>query len=356
MSDREHLVPLRAVVKGRAADLERALRASGGDPEGFLSFCARHGLTGYVYRTLTELDLLTALPPRLRDSTRLLHIRQWARSERLARELAELHEACDRRGVDILCLKGPLLAQRFYGDIDARAMADLDVLVRDERDLDRVGRLLSESGYARAYGLFLGRRLSRYFTHHFQYCKGDIPVEVHWVFQRHFTFNIDYGRVWDSAAGVSFRGRVYRAPSVEYELVLRIIGALTDLQIGGLTLRAFVDMYKILTSIGDDIDWDEFFAQRRRERIFSSSTYFLRLLFDIFDCRAELGRLGDYLERSHGSARPSLDIGFQGALHSDHLSWRQKLAALRLYDTSLAGALGWWALSLPFRLAVYRGA
>jgi hypothetical protein len=304
---------------------------------------------------LTELGLVTALPSRLRDSTRLLHIRQWARSERLARELAELHEACDRLGVDILCLKGPLLAERFYGDIDARAMADLDLLLRDERDLDRLECALLETGYVRAYGLFLGSRLSRRFTHHFQYRKGEIPVEVHWVFQRHFSFAIDYRRVWASAASVSFRGRTYRAPSAEYELVLRIIGALTDLQVGGLTLRPFVDMYKILTSRGDELDWDEFFAQRRRERIFSSSTYFLRLLLDVFDCRAELSHLGDYLERSPGTARPSLDIGLQGALHSDHLDWRQKLAALRLYDTSLAGALGWWALSLPFRVAVYRG-
>ena len=92
----------------------------------------------------------------------------------------------------------------------------------------------------------LGQRLSRRFTHHFEYRREDIPVEVHWVLQQHFSFALDYPRLWRESERSSFRGRRYRRLSAEYELVVHILSLLTDLQVGKLTLKSFVDMYRIL--------------------------------------------------------------------------------------------------------------
>ena len=231
-------------------------------------------------------------------------------------------------------------------------MSDLDLLVRGGRDLRRVERLLLEDGYARRSGLLGGRRHSMRFTHHFEYRKGDVSVEVHWVLQRHFTLAIDEDQVWRSATRVGFRGDIYRAASDEYELVLQILGVFTDLQVGRLGLKPFVDMYRLLKLLADDLDWEAFFRRRARERLASIAAYVLALLLDVMDCGDEHPArcLRETLERR----RVPRSAGLRYVLNGRRLDARQKLAALRLYETSLPRALGWWALSLPFRLAVYR--
>jgi hypothetical protein len=251
----------------------------------------------------------------------------------------------------VLFLKGPLLAQRFYGGLEGRAAADLDLFVRS-RELSRVEALLLEAGYAPAFRVLLNRRLSRYFAHHFEYRRLGLPLDVHWEFQRHFTFAIDYGRVWRSASRVELRGREYEVVSDEYELVLQILGVLTDLQVGKLALRSLVDIHRILRCLDPLTDWPEFLARRQRERILRPSVYILALVVDLLRCGAEFPALRAALEPSLRHL-PSTDLGVRAALESRPLSAGQKLLALRMYESPVAATLSWWLLSLPFRLAVY---
>jgi hypothetical protein len=232
-------------------------------------------------------------------------------------------------------------------------MADLDVLTQSERDFARLEQLLLDQGYLPGYRLFLGRRLSRSFTHHFHYFRDGLTVEAHWVMQRHCSFRIDYDRVWSTTTTVDFRGRSYQVLSAEYELVLRILGALTDLQVGRLTLKPFVDMYTIVRAT-PLVDWNEFFWWRRREKIFDCSRYFLNLLLELFDCHGELEQLAQArgLQGAAGQGSPTARL--QVVLNSRRFDWRQKLTAIRLYETALPTSLAWWAISLPFRLAVYQ--
>jgi hypothetical protein len=60
-------------------------------------------------------------------------------------------EALERDGIRALPLKGPLLAERLYGDVGLRPSEDVDVLVA-VADLERAGRSLGELGYARVGG------------------------------------------------------------------------------------------------------------------------------------------------------------------------------------------------------------
>jgi hypothetical protein len=45
----------------------------------------------------------------------------------------------------------------------------------------------------------------------------------------------------------------------------------------------------------------------------------------------------------------------RAVLESRKVDVGQKLLAFRLYESSLAAALSWWLVSLPFRFAVYAG-
>ncbi|HEX6106794.1 MAG TPA: nucleotidyltransferase family protein [Gemmatimonadales bacterium] len=342
---------LRACVREDEAALRAALTSPATDVAGCLAFAHEHRLAGFVWARVERLGLTGLLPPAQLAAAAAGALFERARSERLTAELRRLGELLQADGVPVLFLKGPLLARRFYGGLDARAAADLDLFIRSP-DLARVEALLGAAGYAPAFRVLLSRRLSRYFTHHFEYRRDGLPLDVHWAFQRHFSFAIDYRRVWTTTERAELGGRVYEVLSPEYELVLQLLGIQTDLQVGKLALRSAVDVYHILRAMEGAIDWGEFCARRGRERILRPSAYVLAMVLELLHCREEFPALAAALEPAL-SELPSTSPGVRAALDSRTRSPGQKLLALRLYETPLAAALSWWLVSLPFRLAVY---
>jgi hypothetical protein len=86
-------------------------------------------------------------------------------------------ETLDRDGIRALPLKGPLLAERLYGDPGLRPSEDIDVLV-PVADLERAGRSLGELGYLRA-GDRGGAEPPT--LHHTYVSPADLPaVDLHW--------------------------------------------------------------------------------------------------------------------------------------------------------------------------------
>src|SRR6185503_20158145 len=92
----------------------------------------RHGVAPLVSSVLEDLRP-NAVPPdaaeRLADERRKT---AW-HSGILAEALCELAGELGGRGVDVMPLKGPVLAESLYGDPSLRPCRDLDVLVRAEQ-------------------------------------------------------------------------------------------------------------------------------------------------------------------------------------------------------------------------------
>jgi putative nucleotidyltransferase-like protein len=346
------LALLRSLVRGDVEALRHALSDPATDVAGFLGFARRHQLGAYVYRTLRQLGLISILPPEMVAGAKAASLIERALSERLAQEMHELGELFDRGDARVMFIKGPLFAQRFYGSLDARGLFDLDVLIQAPGDIETIEALLLEAGFERAYHVPASRRLGQYFAHHFEYRRESLPLDVHWALQRHFTFAIDYARIWATSTRIGLKGHTYEATSDEYELVLQILGVVTDLQVGRLKLRSLVDVYRILRTVEGTLDWGDFFSWRDRERILRASVYVLSVVLDVLDCRDEFPRLGTHLESTLPSLPPT-DLAFRAVMQSRPFDLAQKLLALRLYDARLAASLSWWLVSLPFRLAVY---
>jgi hypothetical protein len=343
------LALLRALLRGDRSGLASLLQCPPDRVAAALDCLERQRLLGYTYRSLERLGLADRLTPALRTPARAAYLRQWVQNERLAGELVRLAERCEAGGVRMLSVKGPLLAQRFYGDLGARWMADLDLLVRSYADADRLETLLRADGYVPTHGVLLGRRLSQLFTHHFAYRREATTVELHWALQRHVSLRFDYARLWAEAEPIELHGRTLRAPSAEYQLVLQIVGILTDLQVGTLTLKPLVDLYAIARGSGDVMDWAGFLHRRRGEGLHTASVHALAALVELLGSADGLPGLAAALDGVRARGVPVLRYALAGS----RVDARQKLAGLRLFDTPLPVALGWWALSLPFRLTVH---
>jgi hypothetical protein len=344
---------LRSLVKGDANSARNRLVDPAFDVNAFLRFAYRHQLATYVYSTLRGMDLVDALPRAVRTSVKASALRERGRIERLVAVQREVAAALVAAGIDVLFLKGPLLSHRYYGSVEARSIADLDILVADPSDLPRVQGLLVQLGFEPSFHVPLSMRLTLRFAHHFEYRRDDLPLDVHWVLQRHFTFALDHARIWKTAVRVSMEdGQTYLATSDEYELVLQILGVITDLQIGKLTLRPVVDIYRIMKTLERTQSWSEFLARREPEHIRRPCVYVLELALEVLDCGEEFASLASLLAARPASLPPT-EPAFHALIQSRPFNFRQKLLALRTYETSLPAALAWWLLSLPFRLGVY---
>jgi len=341
---------VRALVLEDADAVTRALSDPATDVATFLRFAHQHRLAAFCYSTLHRLGLTRLLPPAMLTAMRVAALRERATAERLRAALLELRELLD--GAEVLFIKGPLFADRYYAGRDARTMNDLDILIRTPAELDRVEHRLFGAGFTRAFHLPFGRRLARHFAHHFEYRWGRLQLDVHWALQTHVTFAIDDARIWETATSVAIEGRAFKTLSDEYELVLQIVGLLTDLQVGKLRLRSIVDIHQVVRTLDSGVDWDAFLARRKAEGLHRSTIYALALMLDVLACRHRFGSLAARLDPLRAHLPPTAD-GLRAILASRPLDASHKILALRLYDAPLWASAGWWAASLPVRLAVY---
>lgn len=131
-----------AVERGGAAPIAEALRAE--KEEEIAAFAiSTQGLSALVSR----LEGARALPAALSDFLFAENLRCAARAVRLFETLAGTIYTLRASGVEVVALKGAALAFFHYPDPALRPMGDLDLLLRDPRDLARATAALLGAGW-----------------------------------------------------------------------------------------------------------------------------------------------------------------------------------------------------------------
>lgn len=341
------------IVKEDRQGAAQLLKSEDVDFVSFNKFAWGNHIAGTMYSILSVSELRTLFPRELLESFKASYLEQWTKNERLLNEISSLSEIFDWAGKDVIFLKGPFLAERFYGNIDRRAISDIDLLVKKE-EIDVIDRMLEKNGYLRKSFIFPKRALATYFTHHFEYERNGIELDLHWNLSVHFSFSINYERLWRENKLYEFHGKKYRVLSDEYELVFQILSIFRDMELGTITLKSFLDVYMILKHTGGSTDWDEFFACRRNEGVYKISINILDMALWLLDCRSEYAELAIYIDQNGRLIKARDSDQKLGLLNRSGFSFKNKEWALGLYSTSPLFSFLWWVVSLPFKLPVYR--
>lgn len=164
----------------------------------------RHGLTPILYRWLTTSHWGSHIPSSVLQRVKDDMFALAARNLSLAQELVSILRALEADGVACMPVRGLALAEQLYGEITARPVGDLDLLVRKE-DLPRVSEVLRglgfrqvdhRSGFAEAFSYTLVFLKNR---------PGWVIVEPHWsIAYPPFVERLDMNGVW----GRAVKGRV----------------------------------------------------------------------------------------------------------------------------------------------------
>ncbi|MCM3877108.1 MAG: nucleotidyltransferase family protein [Thermoanaerobaculia bacterium] len=134
-----------AVERGSAAPISEALRedSSSGREEVAAFAISTQGLSALASRCG---DVRT-LPGALSDFLFAENLHSGARARRLLETLSGSIRALRAAGVEVVALKGAALAFLHYPDPALRPMGDLDLLLRDPRDLARATEALAGAGW-----------------------------------------------------------------------------------------------------------------------------------------------------------------------------------------------------------------
>ena len=149
-----------------------------------------HGVLPLVYRALTAVR--AEIPPDFQRAVASSRIS----TEMLAAELEQLLAGFTQHGIDVVPLKGPVLAETIYGDIAMRPCEDLDLLVR-VRDFSRAEKVLIDAGWIAPSPVEEFER---------QFLRNGVLVELHFGVASLRSFPFDLDGAWSRAQTASFRG------------------------------------------------------------------------------------------------------------------------------------------------------
>ena len=148
------LAALRAWISGRKLPLRSKPGSGpafpdfhGADAAKVLKIAAENKVAQALYLALKEFgDLPHGPPPSLLRELGRRYVTTSAKNALLYAEFKRVAGALADLEIDVLVMKGAALAELVYGDIGAREMADVDLLVK-RRDLERLDAALGEMGY-----------------------------------------------------------------------------------------------------------------------------------------------------------------------------------------------------------------
>jgi Uncharacterised nucleotidyltransferase len=209
-----------------------------------IQLAMQHETTALLYWNLSRI-CPDSVPAGILEPLAARYQAQAAEARHRAEELVRILRALEDQGIFALAYKGPILAQRLYGDLSLREFSefsDLDIMIH-ERDLLKAQDVILGQGY-REYA-----RLKR----EFMFCRdGGRMLELHWHFMlQSARVQNDPERFLRRFEVVPLAGATLRSLPLEvYFLVLSLHGTKHKWR----KLKLICDIAEIVGS--PDVDWE----------------------------------------------------------------------------------------------------
>ena len=177
-----------------------------------------------------------------------------ARNLFLTSELINLLKLFNERDISAIPFKGPVLAASAYGNLALRQIGDLDILVH-EQDFHRAKELLISQGYqpGKLYG----------WEQSFVGANNRVCLDLHQgIVQQHFSFRLDFERLWQRVEPVSLAGATVVNLSPEDLLVILSVQVAKDCVQKRESLKQLCDLAELIR-VHQEMDWAQAMEQTR---------------------------------------------------------------------------------------------
>jgi hypothetical protein len=180
---------------------------------------------------------------------RSVYRKVWYRNQMLRAELARVLRMLADAGVPTLVLKGAAMIALYYGDVGARAMDDVDVLVPPARARDAIESLLA-AGWSTSFPTVTSRVL---LTHSMLFERGGYDLDLHWHVMEECCLPEADVASWRDAVAVDFGGADSLALSPGDQLLHAIVHGVRWEP--SPPIRWVADAATVIARAGTRIDW-----------------------------------------------------------------------------------------------------
>ena len=189
-----------------------------------------------------------------------------ARHLLMTRELGLILRRCAADGIEVMVLKGPVLAERVYPDPALRPFSDLDLLVRPA-DRFRTDEVLRALGHRRVADEHSWDFDVAYDGATLYETPGSVRVDLHWALltEPRFVWNGDVAEIWERSVAIAVAGEGARGLGRE-DLVLYLATHLAVHHTLAGLLR-YWDVALLLEREGDTLDWRALLGRAARWRV-----------------------------------------------------------------------------------------
>jgi hypothetical protein len=254
-------------------------RSDDAECDQFFQFATLHRMAPLLYSQIKKWRLDSAAPEHVLKKIRSVYLHNAARNTRLYNMLAEVLSVLRKAEIPVIVLKGAFLAEEVYGNIAARPMYDIDLLMKKEHLSNAVGELEK-----------IGHRYGEY-PNTDVHTRNDailsifddgkeFPIDVHVAFE-HGRISMEMEGIWRRAQRVSIAGEQAQALS-PIDLLCHLCfhaGYQHGFSPGLLPLY---DFYLSAKKYQERIDWDALWVQARGHGIFRGMLLMTRLMADLF--------------------------------------------------------------------------
>ena len=227
--------------------------------EKFIRLANYHQVLPVVYYNLRE-RAAELVPPHVLNRLKTRCKKQKIHSMTLTAELVRIVKLCREEGIEVICLKGPVLALQLYRDIALRHIIDLDLLV-EHRDIEKVHQLLVRNGYAskhpELFSSTLHWRVFKKSKHHIPYYHKTekFQLEIHFrLFKNFHVFPNNELNAWNNPQSLVYAGvKLNILAAIDNILFLFVHGSIHKWHL----LKWLTDMAQLCHS--QSIDWKKLF-------------------------------------------------------------------------------------------------
>lgn len=237
-----------------------------------------------VYSIIVPVMDMRALPAEIASELRLYSQNELLRTIAMQNELEEIEKELEKNQVKYMLLKGCVI-RNYYPLQKMRQMSDFDILY----DKSKRSAVLSIMK-GRKYSFISGSENSDDFTK-----KPFYTFEFHrdLFFDEH-DFYFDFSYVWDNA--VQDENKPYEYHMSREDLYLHSVAHMyKHYALGGFGIRFFADIYVMLKSFGDKLDWDYVHGMLKKMELLPFEKISREITMAVFDGEALDGEQKDFL-------------------------------------------------------------
>ena len=249
---------LHLVTPGLSADLRFALAAQYDPPrwDALIDEAHKQGVASYLHTILLSPNNTDKLEADQKDRLYQNHIKTAAQNMLTLHDAEIILTAFQKSGIPAAGLKGIYLLENVYDDIGARAMSDIDLLIK-KKDLAVCFHILESLGYQPTTYFSLNDANTD--TKHLPPMEkaGGALVELHWtMLEEDEPFTIDADALWQRTLPAKIANVDALALGIE-DLILHLCLHLTYQHFLNLGLRGLLDIALVIHNFRPEIDWQK---------------------------------------------------------------------------------------------------